>query len=312
MKTFTCILLVLWSTLTILPAQTAADYYLPLQIGNNLVYQVDDEEPRSVCESIEGTDSISGIMYFRQEAVETMNSAPLEPNVCHVFWLREDSLGNILVGAVSLNQSPELDSAMIYENPGLFFPNEFLTLGYFREYFYSDIYVQDSIMSISETVDTPAGIFTNCIKVRHIYVDSLGTTTWLVYAYYAEGIGEVMKTQEIPVEKAGTSKLIQYHIITSVKEKNTKTIPIDFTLQQNYPNPFNPSTTLSYQLPESAIVNLSIYNVTGQWMETLEDEHKNIGQYSVKWNAENMPSGIYVFRIQAGDFMSAKKCVLMK
>lgn len=101
MKTFTCILLVLWSTLTILPAQTAANYHLPLQMGSGLVYRSGEEgsswSPRTVYETIEGTDSIHGNLYYKLVGSEIMDDTPLERHVFHVFWLREDSLGNVLL-----------------------------------------------------------------------------------------------------------------------------------------------------------------------------------------------------------------------
>ena len=90
------------------------------------------------------------------------------------------------------------------------------------------------------------------------------------------------------------------------------TIPNKFSLYHNYPNPFNPTTTISYQLPQSAIVNLSIYNVTSQLVETLVNENINAGYYLVKWNASGFSSGLYFYRIKAGDFTETKKCLILK
>jgi hypothetical protein len=85
-----------------------------------------------------------------------------------------------------------------------------------------------------------------------------------------------------------------------------------FALQQNYPNPFNPKTTISFQIPKSSFVNLSVYNALGQRVETLVNEHKNAGSYTVDWNTDNVNAGIYFYRIQAGEFCSVKKCVVSK
>jgi hypothetical protein len=85
-----------------------------------------------------------------------------------------------------------------------------------------------------------------------------------------------------------------------------------FVLSQNYPNPFNPSTTISYDLPKSANVSLTIYNTLGQLVATLVDERKMAGSYQVSWNASYVPSGIYFYRLQAGEFVETKKLVLIK
>ena len=89
-------------------------------------------------------------------------------------------------------------------------------------------------------------------------------------------------------------------------------IPEKFALAQNYPNPFNPVTTISYSLPKSAMVSLSIYNIAGQLVEILVNERKNAGFYSVQWNARNVGSGLYFYRIEAGEYTETKKCVILK
>jgi hypothetical protein len=95
---------------------------------------------------------------------------------------------------------------------------------------------------------------------------------------------------------------------TAVAEQS---LPTAFHLGQNYPNPFNPSTTISYQLPIASSVLLSIFNTLGQVVATLVDEKKETGYYSVRWSA-NVPSGIYFYSLQAGDFLETKKMVLLR
>ena len=88
--------------------------------------------------------------------------------------------------------------------------------------------------------------------------------------------------------------------------------PTAFTLKQNYPNPFNPVTTISYQLPKTTFVNLSIYNVVGQLIETLVNEYDNAGLHTVEWNASRVGSGVYFYRIEAGEYTETKKCLILK
>jgi len=88
--------------------------------------------------------------------------------------------------------------------------------------------------------------------------------------------------------------------------------PLNYALQQNYPNPFNPATTISYSLPLKSQVELVIYNTLGESVIRLVNEEKEAGKYSVKFDATNLPSGIYFYRLQAGSFVETKKMVLMK
>ncbi|MGH1365269.1 MAG: T9SS type A sorting domain-containing protein [Calditrichia bacterium] len=85
-----------------------------------------------------------------------------------------------------------------------------------------------------------------------------------------------------------------------------------FQLEQNYPNPFNPTTTIRFSLPKSELVQLSIYNQIGQRVETLLNEQMSSGVYSVDWNAESLPSGVYFYRLQAGSQQTMRKAILLK
>ena len=89
-------------------------------------------------------------------------------------------------------------------------------------------------------------------------------------------------------------------------------IPNGINLEQNYPNPFNPSTKITYTIPELSFITLKVYNVLGKEVSTLVSEEKEAGKYSVEFDAKGLPSGIYFYRLQAGDFVETKKMVLMK
>lgn len=83
-------------------------------------------------------------------------------------------------------------------------------------------------------------------------------------------------------------------------------------LQQNYPNPFNPSTLISYHLPNSNFVKVSIFNTIGEEVSVLVSEMQDEGDYSVEFNASSLPSGVYFYRIEAGQFTEIKKMILMR
>ncbi len=88
--------------------------------------------------------------------------------------------------------------------------------------------------------------------------------------------------------------------------------PVDYALHQNYPNPFNPVTIINYSLPLKSQVDLVVYNVLGESVTHLVDEEKEVGKYSVEFDATSLPSGIYFYKLQAGDFVETKKMVLIR
>jgi len=88
--------------------------------------------------------------------------------------------------------------------------------------------------------------------------------------------------------------------------------PLVFKLDQNYPNPFNPSTTISYQLPTSGQVTLKVYNILGDEVASLINEEKPAGSYEVKFDASQLSSGIYFYKLQTGSFIETKKMMLLK
>lgn len=88
--------------------------------------------------------------------------------------------------------------------------------------------------------------------------------------------------------------------------------PIHYMINQNYPNPFNPITTITFQLPEAAMVNVSIYNISGQLVETLVNERKNTGYHSVVWDASGIGSGVYFYKITTGEYLATGNCLLLR
>ncbi len=88
--------------------------------------------------------------------------------------------------------------------------------------------------------------------------------------------------------------------------------PIEFALEQNYPNPFNPNTTISYSVAKNGFVNVSVYNLLGEKVATLVNATQEAGRYDLTFDASNIPSGIYFYSIEAGDFTAVKKMTLLK
>ena len=113
--------------------------------------------------------------------------------------------------------------------------------------------------------------------------------------------------------------VLDYMDITTDVEQVADLFPIEFELEQNYPNPFNPSTIISFTIPnvtlngvEGSRVQLKVYDILGNEVATLVDEYKSAGIYNVQFTMHNLASGIYFYRLQAGDFVESKKMILLK
>ena len=92
----------------------------------------------------------------------------------------------------------------------------------------------------------------------------------------------------------------------------SRKVPASYSLSQNYPNPFNPSTTIKYELPRASHVVFKVFNTLGQEVETLVDEAQEPGYKSVKFDGSRLSSGVYFYRLQAGDFVQSKRLLLVK
>lgn len=99
---------------------------------------------------------------------------------------------------------------------------------------------------------------------------------------------------------------------TAVSISEPVILPSIFTLSQNFPNPFNPSTKIKYSVAQVGVVTLKVYDILGREIETLVNEEKNAGYYEVNFDANRLASGIYIYKMQAGNFISSKKFILMK
>ena len=110
--------------------------------------------------------------------------------------------------------------------------------------------------------------------------------------------------------QAGYSSWIDDIIITGIE--NQKNVSNKFELKQNYPNPFNPITNIEYNLDITANVKLEVYNAIGQRVAILVNQRQTAKEYSIEWNANNFPSGIYYYRLKAGHNTQIKKMLLIK
>ena len=159
-------------------------------------------------------------------------------------------------------------------------------------------------------------------KIQYLFVngDSLGTveftapniTTWLQH-----GVKIPLKTgtNEITIRGGWNWMSFDYIGIEGTKvvsAEDVTEIPQSFSLAQNYPNPFNPSTVITYTLPKSGNVKLEIYNIMGQRISTLVDEFEHSGIHKLQFDAQNIASGVYFYRIQINSTTITKSMVLLR
>ena len=95
-------------------------------------------------------------------------------------------------------------------------------------------------------------------------------------------------------------------------EENPLVHPTEYALSQNYPNPFNPETTIKYQVPKLSFVTIKVYDVLGSEIIKLVNEEKAVGSYEVEFDATSLPSGIYFYRLKAGNYIKTNKMVYIK
>jgi len=113
--------------------------------------------------------------------------------------------------------------------------------------------------------------------------------------------------------EVGGEFTVTYEVTRPVSVPNeNKLLAEDFKLYQNYPNPFNPSTSIEYSVPSNEYVSLKVYDILGNEIATLVNEQKSAGNYTVNFNAGNLASGMYLYKLQAGNFTSVKKMLVVK
>ena len=134
------------------------------------------------------------------------------------------------------------------------------------------------------------------------------TTEMMTEATFTDANWNFTDTWEI----VGSNYPTFINITVSVEKDRATEIPSEFVLEQNYPNPFNPTTVIDFALPKATNVTLSIYNVIGEKVTELVNGKMAAGHHTVNFNASNLASGMYIYRISAGNFVATKKMMLLK
>ncbi|MBK7104439.1 MAG: T9SS type A sorting domain-containing protein [Ignavibacteriae bacterium] len=136
------------------------------------------------------------------------------------------------------------------------------------------------------------------------------TTTYL----HGDDIYYKISALDVNGNSSGFSSIvwIEARLLKEVIAQDISSKPNEFNLRANYPNPFNPTTTITYEIPYSSKVNLNIYDIQGNMVAKLVDESKSAGVHSIQFNASNIPSGVYFYKLTAGNNSDMKKMLFLK
>jgi len=187
----------------------------------------------------------------------------------------------------------------------------------------SEIQTTTSTFDAYGSITIPGGTF-SCLRETNVLViqfvgsggsipnDTLISFTWYTGEGHQANVSAKFNNQtsgSIPVKNINFTEVVNTAVFVAEKPAG---VVSTFSLAQNYPNPFNPSTNISYTVPSHQFVSLQVYDVLGRKVATLVNETKDAGTYSVRFDASSLPSGVYLYRLQAGSYSETKKLLLMK
>jgi hypothetical protein len=179
-----------------------------------------------------------------------------------------------------------------------------------------DVFTIPDVSAIPDTLRSGLRIHFRVYSSFGFVTRIVGTPTAAYESYYSilDASQTTSVCRNIYVYSATRGQILQVQPPAAVKERDNGTIPARFQLLQNYPNPFNASTNIEFDLPRATEVNLKVFTLHGEEVATLLARDKvDAGNHRVNWKAENLPSGIYVYRLQTNDgLLAARKLVLLK
>ena len=186
-----------------------------------------------------------------------------------------------------------------------------ITLGIFGSTTTVDVYSEAYIVDAYGSMTMPGGSAFEALRLKGTEV--YGTDTLVSYFFLSkEGATVQVNVAGTAHDGVITAGSISWTGPLSVDVKTVDAAPAEFALLQNYPNPFNPTTTITYQVPNTGIVSVKVYNMLGEEVATLVGGTRTPGTYSIRWDATNVPSGAYVVKMQSGEFTQSQRMMLLR
>jgi hypothetical protein len=153
--------------------------------------------------------------------------------------------------------------------------------------------------------------------ITHQELQGQGSVSHQTIYTYTDNTVQENETYDYRLADVDHDGNVEYHSTQLMGVSTSSTLPEQYVLHQNYPNPFNPITTLRYELPEASYVNVTIYDILGNMVNNLVDANQSSGYKTIQWNATNnqgqpVSAGVYLYKIQAGNFVDTNKMILLK
>ena len=166
---------------------------------------------------------------------------------------------------------------------------------------------------LAKQTQTNTGFFPMKLPLRFTFADATTDSAFVMNNVNNQPFTFIFNKQPISMQFDPWNMIVlkTASLTVGIDDEYTQT-PSRFKLSQNYPNPFNPVTSINYDVPKDSKVNITVYDIKGGEIATLVNENKAAGRYTVSFNATNLTSGVYFYRIKAGDFLDTKKMILTK
>jgi hypothetical protein len=213
----------------------------------------------------------------------------------------QDPSGNIVMDTLFITVTPVNDLPYIVQIPDSIAFKQGELFEFFIDTSFADIEDEVSELTFSTSV-SPTDVFAvfdpTTFKISLTSPVYIGFAELTIVVVDSDG-GELTAT-------------IVLDVMPVTSNEFNEGVPIQFSLEQNYPNPFNPSSTINFGIPEASDVRIDVFNMLGQHISTLVDSKMQAGYHSVVFEASSLSSGIYIYRIVAGDFVQTKRMMLIK
>ena len=165
------------------------------------------------------------------------------------------------------------------------------------------------LFSVFKNISTSGSITTNTFAPKVDFTTATGSFGIAVCDIDGDGKPDIVFTNFV----SNTVSVLRNTVTASTEvDDNNLNKPISYALRQNFPNPFNPTTSISFALPTRSFVSLKVFDVLGREVSTIVCGELQAGTYTRQWNAANLASGVYFYRLQAGTYSDTKKLLLLR